>query len=471
MTTHTLVASQLIARPLDEVFPFFARAQSLERITPPSMAMQLRSTDVEMRAGLEVDYELRGLPILRSTWRSRIESYDPPNGYVDIQVRGPYRRWRHAHSFTAVEGGTRVDDRVEYEMPLGPLGALAHRLLVRSQLESIFSHRMRVIESVFEPAGVAPAGVDALTVAVAGGTGFVGGGILRELRRRGHRVIALSTQGEAARGLLPDDVEIRTADAALGDGLPEGLAGVDALVIALAFRNSPMESPRTGQTFEAVDAIGTEHLVAAARGQGVKSVVYISGAGAARDARRHWFRAKWRAEEAVRASGMRWTILRPTWIYGPGDVSLNRFIGFARRLPFVPMTNMGRQKLAPVFIDDIAAAVADLLVGPAGADATFEVGGPEVLEMREIIRRAISHAGLRRPIVPGPTPLLKLAAFPLKFLAQPPLTPDGVDFVNQPAVVDTAPLRAALGRDLRTLDEGLSTYVGRFPGTATVVFD
>jgi NADH dehydrogenase len=471
MTTYTLAASQFIARPLEEVFPFFARAQNLARITPPSMAMRLRSTDLEMRPGLEIDYDIHPLPLMRSRWRSRIESWDPPNGFVDVQLQGPYRRWHHTHAFTAVEGGTRVDDRVVYEMPLGPLGALAHRLVVRSQLEGIFSHRAAVIDAVFEPAGVVPDGPEALAVAVAGGTGFVGGAIARELRRRGHRVVALSVRGEAARGALPDDVEIRSVDASAGTGLQEALAGIDALVVALAFRNSPMESPRTGQTFEAVDAAGTEHLVSAAREAGLKSVVYISGAGAAPHAKRHWFRAKWRAEEAVRGSGLRWTILRPTWIYGPGDVSLNRFIGFARRLPLVPMTNLGRQKLAPVLVDDVAAVVADLLVAPAGADALFEVGGPDVLEMREIIRRALSHAGLHRPIVPGPTPLLKLAAFPLQFLARPPLTPDAVDFVNQPAVVDTAPLSAALGRDLRTLDEGLSTYLGRFPGSASVVFD
>jgi NADH dehydrogenase len=290
------------------------------------------------------------------------------------------------------------------------------------------------------------------------------------MRRRGHRVIALASRGEAAREFLPDDVEIRTVDVTTGSGLPEALSGVDALVVALAFHGSPMESPRTGQTFEAVDAAGTERLVAAAKRQGVKALFYISGAGAAADAPRHWFRAKWRAEQAVRASGLRWTILRPTWIYGPRDISLNRFIGFARRLPVVPMTNRGRQHLAPVFIDDMAAAVADLLVLPEGADALFEIGGPDVLEMHEIIRRALSVAGLRRPIVPGPTLLLKLAAWPLKSQAHPPITPDAVDFINQPAVVDTAPLRKALGRDLRSLDEGLSTYVGRLPEGTSITF-
>jgi NADH dehydrogenase len=470
VTSHILVASQLVPRRLHDVFPFFARPQNLGRITPPSMAFRIRSQDLEMRAGLEIDYALRPLPGIPASWRTRIATYDPPHTFTDVQLKGPYRRWEHHHRFTAVADGTRIDDRIEFELPLGRLGAIAGGL-VRSQLEQIFTYRARAVEAIFEPAGLPAPGLEPRVVAVAGGTGFVGGAIARELRRRGHQVVVLSSRGEASRGLLPDDVAIRQVDVTTGRGLPEALAGVDALVVALAFRNSPIEQPRRGQTFEAVDAGGTERLVAAARDQQLGAILYISGAGAAPDADRHWFRAKWRAEEAIRASGLRWTILRPTWIYGPRDVSLNRFVGFARRLPAVPLTNRGRQPLAPVFVDDVAAAAADLLVRPAGAEATFEIGGPEVLEMRDIVRRASRRAGLDRPIVPGPAPLLKIGAAPLTLLPSPPLTPDAIDFINQPAVVDPAPLRAALGREMRRLDEALATYLGRLPDGATLAFD
>jgi NADH dehydrogenase len=117
-------------------------------------------------------------------------------------------------------------------------------------------------------------------------------------------VVVLSHSGEAARGQLPDDVEIRTADVTSTVGLQDALHGIDALVIALAFPNSPIEAPRKGRTFQAVDAQGTERLVAAAVAAGVGRLVYMSGAGAAPDAPRHWFRAKWQAEEAVRGSGL-----------------------------------------------------------------------------------------------------------------------------------------------------------------------
>ncbi len=456
MSTHTLVATQLVPRPLDEVFPFFATAENLGRLTPPGMRFEFLTSDRRMRSGLVIDYRLRPLAGIPIGWQTLIDAYDPPNGFHDVQTKGPYRSWQHRHSFEATAGGTLVRDEVTYELPLGPLGDLVHRFIVRGELAAIFRHRSRVIDSVFEPAG-SPGGT---TVAVAGGTGFVGGGIARELRRRGHKVVVLSQAGEASRGELPDDVEIRAADVTAEVSLAPALEGVDSLVIALAFKNLPMESPRRGQTFDAVDAGGTARLVAAARDAGVGRIVYISGAGAAPDAKRHWFRAKWRAEESVRASGASWTIVRPTWVYGPRDVALNRFLGFARRLPFVPTTNLGRQKLAPVFIDDVGRLVADSLVDVAAEGQVFEIGGPEALSMREIISRALRAARIRRPIVPGPAPLLKLAALPLTLLPQPPLTPDAVDFINQPAVVDIAPLLERMPRRLTPLDEGLATYLG-----------
>jgi NADH dehydrogenase len=156
---------------------------------------------------------------------------------------------------------------------------------------------------------------------------------------------------------------------------------------------------------------------------------------------------------------MSWTIVRPTWIFGPRDVSLNRFVGFARRLPIVPLTNAGRQLLAPVFVDDAARLVADSLDDDAAIGETFELGGPETLAMRDIVSAALRVAGLRRPVVPGPTPLLKLGAWPLKFLPRPPLTPDAVDFVNQPATVDLAPLMERMPRRLTPLEEALRSYL------------
>ncbi|MGD0861338.1 MAG: NAD(P)H-binding protein [Candidatus Limnocylindrales bacterium] len=294
-------------------------------------------------------------------------------------------------------------------------------------------------------------------VAVAGGTGFVGGAIARELAARGNRLVVLSHRPPVA--TTGQSIEFRRADVTRPDGLPDALAGVETLVICLAFRNSPVEAPRRGQTFERVDAAGTEALVAAARASRIRRLVYISGAGAAPDAPRHWFRAKWRAEEAVRGSGIAYTIFRPSWIYGPGDRSLNRFLGFARWLPFVPQIGDGRQLVAPVFVDDIGALVADALGTPAATNVTLEVGGPETLTMDAVVREALHVLRKRRAIIHAPAVLMKILTRPLTLLPSPPMTPDAIDFIVGSAPVDSGPLLATLPRHLTPLAEGLASYL------------
>jgi len=460
MTRYSITASQIVPADIDRVWAFFSTPANLGRITPPAMDFRMTAPPTALAEGTLIDYRIRPLLGIPVSWRTRIEAWEPPYRFRDIQLKGPYRSWVHTHTFTPVPGGTLVEDHVEYELPLGPLGRLANRLMVRLQLENIFRYRRSAIEAIFRPVR-ADAATSAAPgrVAVVGGTGFVGGAIARELHHRGRQVVVVSARGETARGQLPDEIEIRGADVRSGVGLVETLADVDEVVIALAFPGSPMEQPSKGRTFMDVDAGGTERVMAAAAAAGVRRAVYISGAGAAPDAKRHWFRAKWRAEEAVRGSGLTWTIIRPTWIYGPGDISLNRFLGFARVLPVVPMTSLGSQPLAPVFIDDAARLAADALEADAAANQVFELGGPEVMSMRQVIARSLRVAGIRRPILPAPSLLVWLAAWPLRYLPGPLLTPDAVHFINQPAVVDLEPLLAAMPRRLTPLEEGLASYL------------
>ena len=468
MAMHRITTSQLIPRPIDEVFAFFADPRNLARITPSNLGFQFLTDDFEMRDGLRVAYRLRPLFGVPVTWGTRIDGYEPPHRFRDVQEAGPYASWTHEHTFRAHDGGTLVEDTIDYVLPFGPPGDLAH-FLVQDELEQIFRHRARAVAAVF---AVPEANPQPLRVVVAGGTGFVGRAIATELYRRGHHVRGLSHRGEVARGALPDAIEIRVADVTADDGsVFAALAGADALVIALAFENSPVEVPRKGRTFEHVDAGGTERLVDAAVAAGVDHVVYVSGAGAAADSPKRWFRAKWRAETAVRTSRLPYTIIRPTWIYGPDDVSLNRFLGFARHFQVVPMTSFGRQRLAPVFIGDVAELASDALMDPHAVDQTFELGGPDEVSLREVIARAMSAAEIRRPILPAPSALVKVAAAPLALLPTPPLTPDAVDFINQPATVDTTPLLARMPRRLTPLDEGLRSYLAPDAGPGAIAFD
>jgi ligand-binding SRPBCC domain-containing protein len=132
-----------------EVFPFFADARNLERLTPPSLRFEILTPDaIQMRPGAIIEYRLRlsGVPI---RWRTVIEAWDPPVRFVDVQEKGPYALWRHTHTFDETPDGTRMRDRVEYALPFGPLGALAHRLFVARQLDGIFAFRARIVRELF----------------------------------------------------------------------------------------------------------------------------------------------------------------------------------------------------------------------------------------------------------------------------------------------------------------------------------
>ncbi len=133
---------QHLPAPPEEVFPFFGDALNLEAITPPWLGFRVVTPEpIEMREGALIEYRLRlhGVPV---SWRTRIDVWDPPRRFVDRQLRGPYRLWHHTHLFEpAPDGGTIMRDVVRYRLPLGPLGAAAHLVLVRRDLRRIFDFR------------------------------------------------------------------------------------------------------------------------------------------------------------------------------------------------------------------------------------------------------------------------------------------------------------------------------------------
>lgn len=144
--TYILEHEQFISRPLAEVFPFFADAGNLEAITPEFLNFRiLTPRPIPMHPGSLIDYQIKlfGVPL---KWRTRIEEFEPPNRFVDVQLRGPYKLWHHTHEFREVEGGTLMTDRVRYQLYLGPLGSLAHTLWVGRTLARIFDHRRQTIE-------------------------------------------------------------------------------------------------------------------------------------------------------------------------------------------------------------------------------------------------------------------------------------------------------------------------------------
>jgi len=145
--TFSIDRNIFLPRPIDEVFPFFSDAHNLERLTPPFLKFRVITPDpIEMRPGIHIRYKLRlhGVPI---SWESEITAWDPPHRFIDEQLHGPYRLWRHEHRFVSQDGGTQVSDHVDYAV-LG--GSLINSLFVAPDVRRIFDYRTQVLQSLFK---------------------------------------------------------------------------------------------------------------------------------------------------------------------------------------------------------------------------------------------------------------------------------------------------------------------------------
>jgi ligand-binding SRPBCC domain-containing protein len=150
LSVHILRREQRLPGTPEQVFPFFADAQNLEAITPPWLGFSVTTPGpIEMRPGALIEYRLKlhGVPL---RWRTTIAVWDPPRRFVDVQLAGPYRLWHHTHDFEPDgDGGTTMRDTVRYAIPLGPLGTLAERVLVRRDLAAIFDFRAESVLASF----------------------------------------------------------------------------------------------------------------------------------------------------------------------------------------------------------------------------------------------------------------------------------------------------------------------------------
>ena len=147
--TYTLAFTQQVARPLLDVFDFFSRAENLEVLTPPWLNFKILSAAPRpVQQGTLINYSLRvhGIPL---RWTSEIVEWEPPHRFVDLQLRGPYKMWRHEHRFEARDGGTLISDTINLSLPLGLLGQLAYKIKVQSDVQEIFTFRKEKVRALF----------------------------------------------------------------------------------------------------------------------------------------------------------------------------------------------------------------------------------------------------------------------------------------------------------------------------------
>ena len=280
-------------------------------------------------------------------------------------------------------------------------------------------------------------------VTVFGGSGFLGRNVVRALARRDYRIRVAVRRPELAGHLQPLGRvgQIHAVQANL-----RYPASVEA-----AMRDSQVAINLVGilteggaQTFEAVQAGGAETIAKTAGAAGAR-MVHISAIGADENSPSGYGRTKAAGEKAVLAAVPSATILRPSLVFGPEDQFTNRFAALARMSPFLPLIGGGETRMQPVYVGDVAAAVADAVDGKTRAGGVYELGGPEVLTMREIMEVILAITERKRMLVSLPWGLAKFQAHFLQFAPGPlKLTPDQVTMLQSDNVVSDAARAAGL---------------------------
>jgi uncharacterized protein YbjT (DUF2867 family) len=271
-------------------------------------------------------------------------------------------------------------------------------------------------------------------VTVFGGSGFLGRNVVRALAKRDYRIRVAVRRPALAGHLQPQGRvgQIHTVQANLRYPASVQAAMRDSHV-AINLVGILCESG--AQRFDAVQAVGAETVAKAAAAVGAR-MVQVSAIGADEASASRYARAKAAGEKAVLAALPQAIIMRPSIVFGPEDQFTNRFAGLARMAPVLPLIGGGATKMQPVYVGDVATAIADAVDGKARAGATYELGGPEVLSLREIIEIILDITDRKRTLLSLPFGLARLQAMLLQFAPGAlKLTPDQVELLRHDNVV------------------------------------
>jgi len=286
-------------------------------------------------------------------------------------------------------------------------------------------------------------------VTIYGGSGFLGRHVVRAIASTGARMRIAVRRPELAGHLQPlggvGQIVPVQANVRFPDSLLAAAEDADAVVnlVGILFAAGK-------QTFKAVQDEGARHVAEAAKAAGTRALVHVSAIGADPNSKSIYARTKAAGEAAVTETFPGAVIFRPTVVFGPEDEFFNRFAALARISPVLPLIGGGRTKFQPVFVGDVAQAIVAALEGRARAPEPYELGGPQIMTMREVMERVLAYTMRSRPLVPVPFWFAKLQGAFLQWLPKPPLTVDQVRLLQTDNVVSEAAIKAG-----RTL-EGLS---------------
>jgi NADH dehydrogenase len=280
-------------------------------------------------------------------------------------------------------------------------------------------------------------------VTVFGGSGFLGRSVVRALCKRDYRIRVAVRRPELAGHLQPlgrvGQIHAVQANLRYPASVEAAMRGADVAINLVGIL-----AQSGAQTFDAVQAEGAGAVAKAAGAAGAR-MVHVSAIGADAHSTSHYGRSKAAGEQAVLAAVPAATIFRPSVVFGPEDDFTNRFAALAQISPALPLIGGGATRLQPVYVGDVATAVADAVDGKTKAGAVYELGGPEVLSMRQIMELILSITERRRMLVSLPFGLAKLQALFLQFApAAFKLTPDQVELLRSDNVVSDAAKAAGL---------------------------
>ena len=303
-------------------------------------------------------------------------------------------------------------------------------------------------------------------VTVFGGSGFVGAQIVRALARDGARVrVAVRNPGRGYRLRMLGDVgQIEVVQANIRDAasVTRALDGAEACINAVAILY-----PSGRQTFDGLHVEAARGLAVAARARGIDRFVQISAIGADAGSVAHYARSKAAGEAAVREVIPGATIIRPSVVFGPDDQFFNRFASMATLSPVLPLIGGGHTRFQPVFVADVAAAIARAIADPATAGHVYELGGPSVYTFKALMTLVLAEIGLKRLLLDVPFPLANLLGAVGDAMARlslpPPITTDQAALLRTDNVVaDGALGLAALGVAASALEPIIPTYLYRY---------
>ena len=262
--------------------------------------------------------------------------------------------------------------------------------------------------------------MSALRIVVLGGTGFIGRPLVARLLRDGHQVLMLTRNlASHAERLLPPGVELRQADVYDPDALRAAFAGADAVVNLVGILNEPRDN---GRGFRRAHVELVKLVIAAMQLSGVRRLLQMSSLNAGRGSS-HYLQSRGEAEAAVKASGLDWTLFEPSVVFGPGDGLFARFGALLKKTPVLPLA-CPHAKFAPVYVGDVVEAIARSLRERDTVGEVYELYGPEVFSLREVVRMSARQLGLRRWIVPLPGLLGRMQGLACDFVPGKPFSSD-----------------------------------------------